>query len=464
MPVAARSSPGKDSRVKPETRYAKTVDGVHIAYQVRGDGPVDLVRVAQFTSNFEIDREEPRVARFDDRLSSFSRLILFDKRGTGLSDRSQTPDLEMRAEDLRAVLDAVGSERAVLFGSSEGGSLAAFFAATHPDRVLALILFASMARIAWAPDYPMGVTPDEQRADIEETAKGWGTTEYARGWVEAAAPSLAGDSDFVRWMAKKMRHSASPAAALEFLDVWYATDIRAVLGSVQAPTLVLVRPGAGGFPGGDSAAEARDLADRIPGATYVELPGRDSFYFAGNMDDLLNAAERFVQSIRAEETEINRVLATVLFTDIVGSTEKAAAMGDGAWKALLERHHETVRALIGRYRGAEIDTAGDGFLATFDGPARGVRCAQAIAEAMRTLGLEVRAGLHTGEVETIDGKIGGIAVHIGARVAALAGPLEVVVSQTVKDLVAGSGLTFEDAGEHELKGVPDRWHLYRVVA
>jgi class 3 adenylate cyclase len=447
----------------PETRYATTVDGVHIAYQVLGDGPVDLIEVGGFTSNFEVELEEPHFARYAERLSSFSRLILFDKRGTGLSDRDHTPDLEMRADDMRAVLEAVGSERAVLFGHDEGGALAAFFAATYPDRVLALVLYRPPARTAWAPDYPIGMTQVEYRADCEQIASGWGTIDYAKEWVGAEAPSLANDSGFVRWFAKDMRHSASPAAALAFNEVWYATDVRAILGSVQAPTLVLVRAEAEGLPGEEPTAASRYVAERIPGAKYVELPGRDAISFVGNIDDILDPAERFVQSIRAEETEIDRVLATVLFTDIVGSTETAASMGDGAWKALLERHHETVRALIGRYRGTESNTTGDGFLATFDGPARAVKCAQAIIEAVRPLGLEVRTGLHTGEVETIDGNVGGIAVHIGARVGALAGPSEVLVSSTVKDLVAGSGLTFEDAGEHELKGVPDTWHIYRVT-
>jgi class 3 adenylate cyclase len=442
----------------PETRYAKTADGVHIAYQVRGEGPVDLVYVMGFAGNFEVQLEHPLVARFFGRLSSTSRLILFDKRGTGLSDRRQTPDLDMRTDDLRAVLDAVDSERAVLFGEAEGGAVAAFFAATYPSRVLALILYGTHARYAWAPDYPMGMTQDGYLAEREEIAKGWGSYEYAKKWLEKLAPSYADHTDTIRWWAKASRHAASPVAALEFEDVWYATDIRAVLGSVQAPTLVLARAGAG------TPEQSRELAERIPGARFVEFPGRDYFPVAGNMDEILDAAERFVQSIRSEETEINRVLATVLFTDIVGSTQTVAELGDAAWKNLLERHHQVVRALLGRYRGREVDTAGDGFFATFDGPTRAVSCAQAILQAVKPLRIEVRAGLHTGEVETVDDKVGGIGVSIGARVASLAGAGEVLVSSTVKDLVAGSGLTFEDRGEHELKGVPDRWRLYKVVS
>jgi class 3 adenylate cyclase/pimeloyl-ACP methyl ester carboxylesterase len=446
----------------PETKYAKTVDGVNIAFQVRGGGPVDLAFILGFASNFEVELEDPRGVRFADRLSSFSRLILFDKRGSGMSDRHQTPDLEMRADDLRAVLDSVGSKQVVLYGESEGGALAAFFAATHPERVLGLVLYGSQARYARAPDYPMGMTQEEFLVDQEAIANRWGTIAFAREWARAEAPSLAHDEELVRQSAKTMRYGASPAEALAFNEVRYGTDVRGVLGGVQAPTLVIWRA-AGDWGAGDEQA-ARYLADRIPGAKYQELPGSDYWPRAGNMDGFLDALEGFVDSIRAEQTVIDRVLATVLFTDIVGSTERAAVVGDKVWKALLERHHEVIRALIGRYRGREVDTTGDGFLATFDGPARAIRCATSITEAVRDLGIEIRAGLHTGECELVDDKVGGIAVHIGARVAALAGPSEVLVSSTVKDLVAGSGLTFEDAGEHQLKGVPDRWHLYRVVS
>ena len=268
---------------------------------------------------------------------------------------------------------------------------------------------------------------------------------------------MAGDADYIRWWAKLQRHAASPAAALEFEDVWYGTDVRDVLGSVQAPTLVLSRTRS------DGLSPARDLAARIPGAKYLEIPGFDQVPEAGNMDEVLDAAETFVQSIRAEETVINRALATVLFTDIVESTAKATGLGDAAWKDVVERHHRTVRAMIGRYRGREIDTAGDGFFATFDGPSRAVRCALATVEALQAIGLPVRAGLHTGEVEAIDEKAGGIAVIIGARIGAMAGPSEVLVSSTVRDLVAGSGLVFEDRGEHQLKGVPGEWRLYAVA-
>lgn len=441
----------------PEIRYAKTADGVHIAYQVRGDGPVDLVHVMGFTANFEVELEDPRTARFHERLASLSRLILFDKRGTGLSDRQQTPDLDMRADDLRAVLDAVGSERAVLLGHSEGGALAAFFAATNPHRVSALILWGAAARIAWAPDYPIGMKEEDYLAERVEMANGWGTMEHARRWMEEEAPTLVNDQQAVRWWAKAERHGASPAAALAFFDVWYGTDVRSVLGSVQAPTLALWRPEAGG------ADRYRYMAEQIPGARPLELPGRDYALVVGSTEEFFQAVDSFLRTVRLEQAEIDRVLATVLFTDIVGSTARAAELGDAAWKDLLERHHRTVRAMIGRYRGREIDTAGDGFFAAFDGPARAVRCAQAVLESVKPMGLKVRAGVHTGEVETIDGKAGGLAVNIGARVAASAAPCELLVSSTVKDLTAGSELQFEDVGHRELKGIPGAWHLFRVV-
>ena len=441
----------------PETHYAKTVDGVHIAYQVRNKGPIDLVYIIGFAGNFEIEFETPFGIRFLERLSAFSRVILFDKRGTGLSDRTgASPDLDMRADDLRAVLDAVGSDRAVLFGDSEGGALAAFFAASHPERVLALVLCGSQAATAWSPDYPLGLKSEARAEWRAEAVRMWGSTEGAKVFLAAEAPSHAEDPAWIEWAAKADRHSASPAAALAFEETWYATDVRAILPSVQAPTLVLSRAPS------DHDTSA-DLAARIPGAKHVRVPGKDHVPYAGDIEPLLGELERFVRSVSNEESAMDRVLATVLFTDIVGSTDTAVSLGDAAWRDLLERHHQTVRAMIGRYRGTEVDTAGDGFFATFDGPARGVRCARAIAEAVRPLGLQIRAGLHTGEVSTIDGHVGGIAVNIGARVGALAGPSQVLVSQTVKDIVAGSDLTFEDAGEHELKGVPDRWHLYRVV-
>jgi class 3 adenylate cyclase len=444
--------------VEPDVRYARTADGVKIAFQVRGEGPVDLVYTLGMAGNFEIEFEARWGTRFLERLAAFSRVILFDKRGTGLSDRVLgAPDSDMRADDLRAVLDGAGSERAVLVGNRGGGSLAAFFAATHPDRVLALVLYNSWARTAWASDYPVGTSNDDLATWRREIAEHWGTIRLAKRFLERVAPSRAEDPEWIRWEARSLRHGASPAAALAFDEFEQGIDVRGVLPTVQAPTLVLSRT---------EAARARsvDLAERIPGARHVHLPGDDWMPYVGDVDQLLGEVERFVESVHAEEATFERILTTVLFTDLVGSTETAARLGDNAWKRLLERHHATIRAMIGRYRGVEVDTAGDGFFATFDGPARAVRCAQAIVEAVDALGLTVRAGVHTGEVELIDSKVGGIAVAIGARLAGRAQPGDVLASQTVKDLTAGSGLAYEDAGEHELKGVPGDWRLYRLTA
>jgi class 3 adenylate cyclase/pimeloyl-ACP methyl ester carboxylesterase len=443
---------------QPEVRYARTVDGVNIAYQVRGDGPVDLVYTLGMAGNFEIEFEAPWGTRFLERLAAFSRVILFDKRGTGLSDRALgAPDFDMRADDLRAVLDAAGSKRAVIVGNRGGGSLAAFFAATHPDRVFALVLYNSWARTAWASDYPVGTSTDDLAAWRSEIAAHWGTAGLAKRFLQSVAPSHADDPEWIRWEARSLRHGASPAAALAFDEFEQAIDVRSVLRTVQAPTLVLSRSEA-------ARARSADLAERIPGARHVPVPGEDWMPYAGDFDALLSEIERFVRSVHAEEATFERVLTTVLFTDIVSSAERAAQLGDHAWKSLVERHHATIRAMIGRYRGAEVDTAGDGFFATFDGPARAVRCAQAITEAVEPLGVAVRAGVHTGEVELIDAKVGGIAVAIGARVTARAAPGEVLVSQTVKDLTVGSNLEYMDAGEHELKGVPGTWRLYRLMA
>jgi class 3 adenylate cyclase len=446
----------------PEIRFAKTGD-VYIAYQVVGDGPVDLVFIHDWISNLELQWENPLHALFLERLSSFSRLLLFDKRGSGLSDRAVDLDLfsfEVRIDDVRAVMDAAGSEQAVVFGhSDDGGPLAAFFAAAYPERTRGLILFESRAKMLKAADYPWGYEPTGPDVWAAERESFWGTDAYARRWLRELAPSVANDDRIVRWYSRLLRQSSSPGSEELFERITGTFDIREVLPTIHVPTLVLHRTG-----DQDNPVDAgRDLADRIAGARFVELPGIDSYPWAGDQEPLLAEVEAFVTGSRPAEAS-DRVLASVLFTDIVGSTEKASQLGDAGWKELLARHHGAVRVELERYRGREVETAGDGFLATFDGPARAVRCARAIADAVRPLGLEIRAGVHTGEIE-LDGEgVRGIAVHIGARVGALAGPGEVLVSQTVKDLVAGSGLVFEDAGEHELKGVPDRWRLYRVVS
>jgi pimeloyl-ACP methyl ester carboxylesterase len=442
----------------PEVHYAKTADGVHIAYQVVGEGPSDLVCVPGWISNVELAWGEISGGYYR-RLATLARLILFDKRGTGLSDRvpeSELPDLETRMDDIRAVMDAAGSERAVIYAASEGGPLSILFAATYPDRTTALILYGTEPRTEWAPDFPWGITREELEREIEIYQAGWGTRETAaeelRKW---AAPSVADDPRYVEWFAQLLRSSASPGAAAALDRMNFDMDVRHVLPTISVPTLVLWREG-------DEPEVNRWMAEQIPGARSFELPGGDHIPWIGDAGAVVDRIEAFVKEIRIEEAEMDRFLATVLFTDIVGSTEKAAELGDRRWKELLESHHGQVRGQLARYRGKEIDTAGDGFFASFDGPARAIRCAAAITTSARGLGIEVRAGLHTGECELVGSKIGGMAVHIGARVASLAGPGEVLVSSTVKDLVAGSGLAFDDAGEHDLKGVQDRWHLYRL--
>jgi len=445
----------------PDVHYARNGE-VALAYQVLGKGPPDLVFVPQWIGNIEVTWDNPLYARFLNRLASFSRLILVDPRGTGLSDRlspSDVPPLEVMMEDLSAVMDAAGSDRAVLFGGSENGALCALYAATYPRHTMALIAYSTAPRGDYGGDYGGHWTENDWEVYLSELAEGWGTPEYVKRTLEWAAPSLAADPEQRRWWTRLQRLAASPNAMLARERVWRQYDIRAVLPTIQVPTLVLHRSG----DAVDNVEAGIDLARRIPGATFVELPGDDWLAWAGDQSRLLEEVESFLKGIREEEVSFDRVLATVLFTDIVGSTVRAAELGDARWKELLEHHHAVLRSLLGRYRGTEIDTAGDGFFATFDGPARGVRCAQAITKAVRPLGLEVRAGLHTGEVETIDGHVGGIAVHIGARVGTMAQASEVLVSSTVKDLVVGSGLSFEDRGEHELKGVPETWRLFRVV-
>ncbi|MBA3737956.1 MAG: adenylate/guanylate cyclase domain-containing protein [Actinobacteria bacterium] len=442
----------------PETRYAKTADGVHIAYQVVGDGPIDMVFVMGWVTNIEVMWEDPGFARFLDRLAAFSRLILFDKRGVGLSDRvpeERLPDLETRMDDVRAVMDAVGSERAVVFGVSEGGPMSMLFAATYPERTIALALYGTAADFTIRdPDYKED--PTAYLARMEET---WGSVEFARREIaDWGAPGHESDERLVAWLASYMRKSASPGAAVALERMNREINAAHALPSIHVPTLVIAKEADIDFP----IEEVRDMAGRIAGARLVVLPGSEHFPWVGDPDAIVDEVERFVVALGEMEAELDRALATVLFTDVVGSTERAAELGDRRWKAMVEEHHRLVRGQLARYRGVEVDTAGDGFFATFDGPARAVRCARSIIDAVAPLGIEVRAGVHTGEVETIDGKVGGMAVVIGARVGASAGPSEVVVSQTVKDLVAGSGLIFEDAGEHELKGVPDRWRLYRV--
>ena len=441
--------------VEAETRYARSGD-VSIAYQVTGDGPFDVVHVPGFVSHVELAWEVPGIAALIRRLSSFCRLIRFDKRGTGMSDRvSGVPTLETRMDDVRAVMDAAGSERAALIGVSEGGPMSILFAATYPERAWALALCGTFARERWAPDYPFGIRDEEARLEDEEIERSWGTPEDATATAQELAPSASAEEQ--RALATMVRQSASPGAALALNRMNHEIDVRNVLSAIRVPTLVLNREAEHPFTRQGSAY----LAEHIPGARHLDLPGTDHAIFAGDWESYAQALEEFLQEAWAEEAtvepETDRVLATILFTDIVGSTAKAVELGDARWRELLEDHHATVRRLLLRYRGTERR-----LLCRVRRAGAGIRCARAITESVRDLGIEVRAGLHTGECERMNAKVGGIAVHIGARVAAEAGPGEVVVSSTVKDLVAGSGIAFRDRGAADLKGVPGEWRLFAV--
>jgi len=444
----------------PETRYARSGD-VAIAYQVVGDGPFDLIWVPGAISNVELTWEDPPRASFFRQLAAFSRLILFDKRGTGLSDRvSGIANLETRMDDVRAVLDAAESQRAVVVGASEGGPMSILFAATYPERVTALVVYGSMPRFTWAPDFPWGEPLEEYMRDAEDWSRSWGTTEGAIENLRYHGREP--DEEAVRHQASRQRLSASPGAVLQLQMMNAEIDVRGVLPSIRVPTLVLHR-----LEDHLPIEVARWTSAQIPGARLVELPGGPHMPFLGDSEAVVRQIEQFAranhESLAWEDVEHDRVLATVLFTDIVGSTERAIALGDRAWRELIERHHALVRRQLTRFRGREVDTAGDGFFASFDGPARAIRCACEVVEGVKELGLDVRAGLHTGECELADGKVAGIAVHTGARVAALASPGEVLVSGTVKDLVAGSGIHFLDRGSHALKGIPGDWKLFAVA-
>jgi pimeloyl-ACP methyl ester carboxylesterase len=435
--------------MQPVTRYAKSGD-VHIAYQVFGEGAVNLVLAPPFISNVEHWWDEPDVARWLRRLASYSRVVMFDKRGTGMSDRiAELPGLDQRMDDLRAVMDAAGMDQAALLGISEGGPLTAMFAATYPDRCRALVLYGSFARFtSWF------ATEEALSEFFKYVDQAWGSG----GSLRKFAPSRANDAAFQLWWGKGERQGASPGAAAALMRMNSQIDISDIVPTIRVPTLVLHRAQDATI----NVEGGRNLAKDIKGARYIEFPGTDHIPFVGeSASEIADAIEEFLTGSRAP-VPIDRVLATVLFTDIVGSTEKASSLGDRRWRDLLDTHHATIRRNLARFRGHEIDTAGDGFLATFDGPARGVRCACVIADEIRPLGIEIRAGLHTGECETNGDDVGGIAVHIGARVVALAGAGEVLVSSTVKDLVAGSGLRFADRGSQSLKGIPGEWRIFAV--
>ena len=441
--------------MRPETRYAKSGE-INIAYQVVGDGPFDLVVVPGWISNVDFAWEDPLYGDWMRRLAAFCRVIVFDKRGTGLSDRDVGDStLEERMDDLRAVLAAVGSERAAVMGFSEGGALSILFAATYPQRVRAIVLYGTFGRVVEAPDYPEGVAIRRVFDEIHhalETAWGQGTT------LHLMAPALKDDPRARNFMGRYERMCVSPRAGSTHLRWVAEIDVRPVARTLQVPSLVVHRVGDQLIP----VQAGRALAREIPLARYIELPGDAHPPWIGDTAALVDEIQQFLTGARSA-VDVERVLATVLFTDIVGSTARAVALGDRAWGDLLARHHVIVRHEIEQYRGREVDTAGDGFLATFDGPARAIRCAQSIRDAVQGLGIETRIGLHTGECERVDDKIAGIAVHTGARVMAVAGPSEILVSSTVRDLVAGSGLEFREHGTHVLKGIPGEWRLFAVA-
>jgi pimeloyl-ACP methyl ester carboxylesterase len=434
----------------PVTRYAKSGD-VHVAYQVFGEGP-DLVVAPGFVSHIENYWDEPHFARSLSKVSSFCRVVLFDKRGTGLSDRvAHLPHMDERMDDLRAVMDAVGIERANLFGISEGGSLATLFAASHPERTQSLVLYGSFARFRhWIP------TDHAWDALMKYMDEAWGSGKS----LPAFAPSKANDPAIQQWWGKFERLGASPSAAIALMRMNREIDISGILHSINVPTLVV-------HCTGDtlvSVEGGRELAEGIPGARLVEIPGADHLFFLDDdaSDRMLAEMQEFLTGARSAPV-VDRVLATVVFEDIVDSTKRADAQGDRAWRDLLEAHDKAVRQELSRFRGREVKSLGDGFLATFDGPARAIHCASAIRNSLRGFHVPVRIGLHTGEVELAKNDVRGIAVHIASRVAQLGGPNDVLVSRTVKDLVAGSGIKFEDFGAHALKGIPEPWQVFRAV-
>jgi class 3 adenylate cyclase/alpha-beta hydrolase superfamily lysophospholipase len=441
----------------PQTRYARSGE-LHIAYQVVGDGPIDLVYVPSWISQVEHYWEEPSVARYFNRLASFSRLIMFDRRGSGLSDPvASAPTLEEQMDDVVAVMDAAGAERAAVFALLEGGAMAALFAATHPERTTALVLYEAMPRMSWAPDYDWAIRREEREAYLRNGGLDtWGDGSR----ILALSPKSSGNPRLREWYARLERLAASPGTAAKLMMMNSEVDVRAVLPSIQVPTLVLHREGDKFI----DIRHSRYLAANIPDARYVELPGDEALGFGSHTEPELEEIEEFLTGAR-HAADAERILATVMFSDIVDSTSRAAEIGDRRWRDLLQSIEGSVTRELARFRGRAVKTMGDGFLATFDGPARAIRCATAIRDAAHAeYGLEVRSGLHTGEIELIGDDVGGIAVHIGARVGSSAGPGEVLVSGTVKDLVVGSGIPFEDRGECELKGVPGKWRLWAAAA
>jgi class 3 adenylate cyclase/alpha-beta hydrolase superfamily lysophospholipase len=440
---------------RPRTHYARSGQ-LNIAYQVLGEGPIDLVVVPPGLAIMDTSWEDDALSAFWSALAAFSRLILLDKRGTGLSDRvTGVPTLEERMDDVRVVMEAVGSERAALLGGSEAAPITALFAATYPERTSALVLINALVKWSASPDFPWAFSDDTQRQLLDYVEQNWGSGLAGETWF---APSLAGDPRAREWVGRVECATGTPSTMATQLTMNALIDIRPALGAISAPTLVVHRSQ-------DRVADVhhgRYCAENIVGAKYVELPGADHWWWIGDSEAVIDQIQEFLTG-RRHQPEIERVLKTVLFTDIVASTEQASQLGDRRWRELLDKHDRAIRLDLERYRGEEVNTTGDGFLACFDGPARAIRCAQAMIGAARPLGIEIRVGLHTGECELRGSDLAGIAVHVGARVAALADAGEVLVTSTVRDLVAGSGIEFEERGRHSLKGVPGTWTLLRAL-
>ena len=445
----------------PETRYARTADGTHVAYQVSGSGSIDVIFLRAWMGNIETEWDDPVVARMLRRFESLGRLIRLDRRGMGLSDRivhRPPPAIEERLDDIRAVMDAAGSPRAVIVSLGYAASVVTAFAATYPERMLGIVLFNPLVRDRVAPDYPWAPSDEDFEAELENIRDAWGTVERATALLTQGAPSRAHDRHFVEWWAEQERRMGSADDAIALAQLQRDTDVVPVLPVIHVPTLVMIRTAS-------PVDRARFVAERIPGSALRVLPGPDLMAISGDSDAVLLEIEEFVDALptASANLDFDRVLSTLLFTDIVGSTERAVQLGDRAWADLLSRHLERATRLVHSFRGRVVDTAGDGLLASFDGTGRAIRCARAVVEDAVELGLSLRAGIHTGECELDGDRLRGVAVHIGARVASLAGDGEILVTSTVKDLVAGSGIVFTDFGTHELKGVPEEWHLYRVT-
>jgi class 3 adenylate cyclase/pimeloyl-ACP methyl ester carboxylesterase len=444
--------------MKPDVRYARN-GGVAIAYQIVGDGPRDVLLVSGFLSNIEYAWMYPSMASFLTRLSGFARLIVMDRRGSGLSDRvAESPTMETSIQDIEAVLDDAGSPKTTLFGLWDGCLTSTVFAATHPDRTASLVLFGSSPAQTPHEDYPWAWDQDHWAEWLTSIREGWGTRSWVVRNLRWMGPGMLDDPSEIEHWITYIRLSASPSSAETVMRQDMNTDIRQVLPVVQVPTLVLHRTG----DQVEQIEAGRYVASKIPGARFVELPGDDGIPWIGDSRSVLDEIESFIAGHTGDRAHTDRRLATVLFTDIVGSTEQLVAIGDAAWQARLADHEAVLRRQVAEWSGRFVASTGDGMLATFDGPAAAVRCARSVIEHLRPMGLEVRAGVHTGEVEMRDGSLAGVAVHIGARVVAVAGPGEVVVSSVVRDLTAGSGLVFDDAGEHDLKGIPEPWRLFRT--